>query len=459
MERMKIWLTRSGSWERLAVTVWTGLLLGVFVHSLLAPQRSVYPIFSEAARHWLSGQKLYGSVETPYRYSPLATTLFIPFSLLPDRAGGLLWRVLNAAVFLGALAWWSRVALPFPLTKGQHAFLFLLVIPLALGSLNNGQSNPLILGLMLAGMACVVRQRWNAASSAIALACLFKIYPIALGSLVMVIHPRRFAGRFLLALALGLSLPMLLQLPQYVVAQNAGWFEELAREDRQSEPPEFWYRDLRLLCHTCHIPLDRRAYLAIQLTVAAAMAALCVVAYLRRMESRRLFVMVLGLACCWMTLFGPATESCTYILLAPSLAWALISPRMNRQPPLSISTSLLPSPPVLLGRGVGGEGGRTLQSPAPSPQPLSPGVPGARGCQDLCQPTWIFCLLLASYGLFTAAAVAVWFPGSRQFHTLGPHPLAALLFLISLMAVEFRWLFNTVAQRDQITRRTPSQAA
>jgi hypothetical protein len=34
--------------------------------------------------------------------------------------------------------------------------------------------------------------------------------------------------------------------------------------------------------------------------------------------------MLLSLACCWMTVLGPATESATYILLAPIVAWMLV---------------------------------------------------------------------------------------------------------------------------------------
>src|SRR5258707_481572 len=100
MQRMRTWLAGLGPWERLGVTVWTTLLLVVCVRGLLSPQRSVYPIFSAAARHWMSGDDLYGKVDAPYRYSPLATILFIPFSVFSDRIGGLLWRLLNAGVYL-----------------------------------------------------------------------------------------------------------------------------------------------------------------------------------------------------------------------------------------------------------------------------------------------------------------------------------------------------------------------
>ena len=41
-------------------------------------------------------------------------------------------------------------------------------------------------------------------------------------------------------------------------------------------------------------------------------------------DQRELLTAVVALAACWMMLLGPATESCTYILLAPTLAWAVL---------------------------------------------------------------------------------------------------------------------------------------
>src|SRR5205823_3625510 len=38
------------------------------------------------------------------------------------------------------------------------------------------------------------------------------------------------------------------------------------------------------------------------------------------------------LACCWMMLCGPATESSTYVLLAPCLGWVLLAAWRHRWP-------------------------------------------------------------------------------------------------------------------------------
>ncbi len=86
-----------------------------------------------------------------------------------------------------------------------------------------------------------------------------------------------------------------------------------------------------------------------------------------------------------MTVFGVATESCTYMLLAPTCAWG-----------------------VLQGR--------------------------------LAHRSWLVQGLLgASFGLFLIAQVANWFKGVADFHALGVQPLAGSLVLAGLLAAEIRW--------------------
>src|SRR5207245_11703816 len=100
------------------------------------------------------------------------------------------------------------------LTRSQQALLFLLAVPLSIGCLNNGQSNVLIIALLLGATAAIQMGRWNLAAGCLALAVLFKIYPIALGLLFSLLFPRKFGSRFFLALLLGLVLPFLLQNPE-----------------------------------------------------------------------------------------------------------------------------------------------------------------------------------------------------------------------------------------------------
>jgi hypothetical protein len=371
-------------WLRLTAVAWAAVVLIVCAHALLRPHRnSVYPIFAEAGRDWSAGGELYEEDMAPFRYSPAVAAFFAPFALLPDGPGGALWRLLNAAVLLAGLAWWTRDA-PSP---GWRAVVFLLVLPLAAGNLHNGQSNALVLGLLLTATAAVARQRWNLAAVAVAVAVLFKLYPVALGLLFAAAYPRRFALRFALALTVGLALPLILQRPSYALGQYAEWAHHLANDHRQNLTPDLWYRDARSLLMTAGVGVSERAWVLIEL----AAAALCAAAAVRAGSLAHSARLPFALGCFWMTLFGPATEPATYLLLAPTAAWAVVDVWEARR-------------------------GSVLRG-----------------------------FVLAAHGLFAASVVVMWFPVGRLPWVQELRPAAAVLLLIAVLASELPRLLAGLA--------------
>jgi hypothetical protein len=357
----------------------------MFLHLLLSSRYAgVYPIFTGAARNWLAGEEtyLFYNDQDVYRYSPLITALLTPFGLLPDRLGGLLWRLLNLAVFLAALAWWSRAVLAEQISAAERTWLFLLVLPLGLGNFHNGQCNLLLLGLLLAAQAAVAEEAWNSAAAFAALATWLKVYPLAAGLLLAAVYPRRLAGRLIVACLAGLAIPFLLQRPAYVAGQYGSWLHRMLTDDRQAGSFAFWYRDLRLLFAVWLAPLPNWGYLLIQVVTGCGIAWICVAARKAGWPQHRLLPLVLALGGCWMTVLGPASESATYVLVAPSVCWALIR---EWRP-----------------------AGRTVPR----------------------------LFLACSYGLLVATQAAAWFPFGRSFHSVGPHPAAVLVFLAGLFLVE-----------------------
>jgi hypothetical protein len=158
-----------------------------------------------------------------------------------------------------------------------------------------------------------------------AAACLFKGYPIALGLLLAAFYPRRFAPRFALAMAVGLILPFALQHPRYVLEQYSHWANHLHNDNDRAHLGYYGsFRDLRLLAYYAGIDMGYRAYQVVQLVLGLAIAGYCGLAWWKGATERALLHLMLGLSCCWMTVFGPATELCTYGLVAPAIAVLLI---------------------------------------------------------------------------------------------------------------------------------------
>jgi hypothetical protein len=383
-------------WERTAVMIWTVILVVVCIRVSISPRaHSVFPIFSTAGLHWRLGQELYypqffDPQLDVFRYSPLAAAFMTPWSVFSDHVGSVLWRLFNAVLYLGALVWWAKAVLPICLNRTQLALLLLLAVPLSIGCLNNGQSNVLLIGLLLGSTAAVHTGRWNLAAGCMALAVLFKIYPLALGLLFSLIYPKKFGLRFVVALILGLSLPFLLQKSEYVARQYAHWLELMLADNRHERAlSDLCSRDLWLVIRLAHLPVSLAGYRFLQALLAGGVAMLCLAGRLAGCPQHRLLTRLFSLGLCWMVLCGPATESCTYILLAPVLAWAVLE--------------------AILGQG----------------------------------PFWSRMIPWSSFALFGLSQFTSWVPESFRMPFIGVLPAAGVLLLVGLVEASVRDLMKS----------------
>ena len=178
--------------------IWAAFLAFVLVRAYLNPStRSVYPIFANAGREWLQGLDIYdinvshGPLDK-FRYAPVVAVFFTALAGLPDDIGVVLWRILNvAALFCRRRRFCkNRVSWPHRLTTGTMIALAALLFPLSLGSINNAQSNTLIVGCLLLGVAAAACQRCWLAAVCLAVPVLFKVYPAAVVLLVLLVQPR-----------------------------------------------------------------------------------------------------------------------------------------------------------------------------------------------------------------------------------------------------------------------------
>jgi Glycosyltransferase family 87 len=332
----------------LTVLVWSALVTGIAVHAFFYPAtHTVYEIYAPAARSWWAGRDLYVCTSDYFRYSPLVAISFTPFAVLPDEFGGALWKVTNCVIFAAGLWAWVRLLLPRDLTSTEIAGLFLLVLPASLPSMYNGQANMMMLGAFLLALAAVAEGRWNWSAAWMAWATLIKGYPLALAMLLAVLYPKRFPLRFVVALAIGLLVPFLAQRPAVVATQYVSWVKHL----QESTPlMHARSRSLDYLLETCQLAIPGRAF-----TMAGVVAGLLVLAAVRitfrehvaetALNLHRMFAWFVT----WLVLFGPAMEACTYAVMSPAIAWAIVDNWRRRGGwfrGLVLSVSLLLTGPV-----------------------------------------------------------------------------------------------------------------
>ena len=305
-----------------AVSLWGAAVVAIAAHAYLYPHaHSVFPIYATAARDWWAGRALYGDPASDYRYSPLFAVAVTPFALLPDRWGGVLWKVFNCAFYAIGLWAWGRQVLPTRLTPTGLAALFLLALPMSLMSMHNGQANLAMLGGMLLALSAVALNRWNAAAGWLALATFIKGYPLAFALLLAGCYPGPFVIRCAAALGSGLVLPFAFQSSAFAGTQTGNWLKSL--HDIAATRPEK-YRSIDQLWRVFHRPLSPNLYAALSVVAGGAVLGLCLLHRRRSPERRELLTRMFMLFAAWVVLFGPTTEEATYVVVAPAIAWALV---------------------------------------------------------------------------------------------------------------------------------------
>jgi hypothetical protein len=322
---------------RRAAFWWIAFAVILVLRILLRPEsHSVFPIFAAGSANWWSDSSLYLDREAldAFRYPPPFAIAFSPCAWLGPRVGGVLWALTSLGVYwLGLRRFWFAVRVN---RAHEDTFLVLSLIG-AVAGLWNGQSNALLVGLLLLGAAALVQQRWWTAALFLGLPVVLKFTPLPLVLLLVAFRPRQLAPRLLVVVLAGGLLPFATRSADVVGRQYQGWTTHLTDSSTKRWPG---FRDgWTIIAVARHLidgkegmpdlkePLDEPAYRVVQILSGLALFVWTLVLRRRGMDARKLVLVTLAGGACWLLLLGPASEAPTYVFLAPFLAWGLVERR------------------------------------------------------------------------------------------------------------------------------------
>jgi len=306
-------------WTIAASILWAAMLVGLLVRAGLHPQRPTsLATYLGGGDAWIASGPLYTNWRG-FVYPPVIAFFFSLFTHLPPPLAAVLWRLLTAGVFLIGMGALLRSGIFHRIPRASHGLVFVALLPLSVGNLDNAQANPLIAGLMTLSVAAVQWEAWNLCALAVAIATTFKIYPVALALLLCLLRPRQLWWRIPLFLVLAGLLPFAVQNPHYVSGQYHAWLQTRLADNRfeypmKDAPLDLWY----LLVRLGIFPISERAYTALQAIGGMAIAAFLFRQSRRQTPLRDMLATLFLLVSVWMLLLGPATENQTYVVLAPA---------------------------------------------------------------------------------------------------------------------------------------------
>ncbi len=315
--------------------LWAAVLLALLLRAGLHPERPTsLATYLTGGSAWDGSQALYTNWRG-FVYPPAIAFFFGILKHLPAALGAVLWRLLTAGGFLFGMGALLRSGVFHRIPPARRGIVFIAVLPLSIGNLDNAQANPLVAGLMMLAVAAFQWEAWTACALAVGVATAFKIYPVALALLLCLLRPWRLGWRFALVLVLLALLPFAGQGHDYVSEQYHAWVQARLADDRfqypmKDAPLDLWY----LLVRVGHLPIAEGVYTSVQALAGVAVAAHVWNRSRAGVPPRDLLADLFLLVSVWMLLLGPATENQTYVVLAPAACLAAVR---------SLSLASLPS--------------------------------------------------------------------------------------------------------------------
>jgi hypothetical protein len=321
----------------IAAALWGAVLGALVVRAGLHPLRPTsLTTYLTGGAAWIAKGPLYTNWRG-FVYPPVIAFFFSLFNHLPLALAAILWRAITAGGLLLGMGALLRSAIFRRIPAASHGLVFIALLPLSVGNLDNAQANPLIAGLMMLSLAAFQWESWGLCAFAVALATTFKIYPVALALLLCLLRPRQLSWRIAAWLAVAALLPFLLQDSHYVSGQYHEYLRTRLADNRfeypmKDAPLDLWY----LLVRLGNLPISEHFYTALQVLGGAAIAGVVVIQSRKGRPIPDILALLFLLVSVWMLLLGPATENQTYVVLAPAACIAAIQSIRLRSPAVRI---------------------------------------------------------------------------------------------------------------------------
>jgi Glycosyltransferase family 87 len=143
---------------------------------------SVFWTYRNAGAAWIQQRQIYGVGGSAFLHSPLIAAFYSPFALISQNASEAIWRLL-LGVALPLSLWLNSRAL-FRFSQNTFTCLLLLILPLTLSNLNQGQANVVLIVLLLVATTAALQSHWWTCAFCASVSIYWKLYPVVFALLL-----------------------------------------------------------------------------------------------------------------------------------------------------------------------------------------------------------------------------------------------------------------------------------
>jgi hypothetical protein len=283
---------------------------------------NVFVIFRSSFYHFIRGVPLYTAYPKEYEdfflYSPLFPLIFSPFALLPLNVGIIAWIAVSVV-----LCYYVFNSLPLPDYK-RTIFAFLIAFEL-LNNLQDTQTNPVVLALMLSVWILTEKQKYFLAAFCITLCFIIKSYTAVIA--VIMLYDKNWWKCIIYTIFWMICIHLISLIfisPQLLLQYYRDWIDMISSEGIKENFSVYG------IIKAFNINGVKESYII--LTALLLLISFMIIHYF---TPERITLNLVAFLLIWMVVFNRAAESPTYLIaLAGVILWYL-----NR--PYSIPFSIL----------------------------------------------------------------------------------------------------------------------
>lgn len=253
-------------------------------------------------------------------YGPIFSLIILPFALLPDGLGMILWNAANVSVLL-----WGIFSLP--LSSKKTIIIAWICAHETLTALFSFQFNIALTGLMLLSFSYLIKKKEVQSAFFIAIGTLVKLYGIVgLAFFFFSKNKVKFIISGILAFTILFALPMAISSPAFIIQSYYDWYVSLAHKNSINASLTS-FQDISIMGMvrriTRNVNIPNGPFLLGGLLLFA-------LPYLRVKQYKNLGfrLMLLSSTLIFTVIFSSGSESPTYIIAFAGVAiWFMIQPK------------------------------------------------------------------------------------------------------------------------------------
>lgn len=253
-------------------------------------------------------------------YGPLFSILILPFAILPDGLGMMLWNLANVSILL-----WGIFSLPLPNKK--KVVIAWICAHEALTALFSFQFNIALTGIILLSFSYLVKRKELQSAFFIAAGTLIKLYGIVgLAFFFFSDHKLKFIWSGIVAFIILFALPMAISSPSFIIQSYTDWYVSLAHKNSLNASLTS-FQDISIMGMarriTGNVTIPNGPFLLGGLLLFA-------LPYLRFRQYQNLGfrLMLLSSTLIFTVIFSSGSESPTYIIAFAGIAiWFVVQPQ------------------------------------------------------------------------------------------------------------------------------------